>query len=163
MPTFAALALALLLAGCAGFAGRGLIPGQSTVAEVEAQMGPATELRPGSGGETVRFYSRQPNGRETYAARFGADGRLRAIEQRLTEANIARIRPGKSRAATVRDLLGPPYRVDAFERLARDIWTYKVQVGGYPPKDLFVQFSRDGIVREVLLIDDPEFSSMETP
>jgi len=158
-----ALAAALVLTGCAGYAGRGLVPGQSSAEEVETLMGPAAERRPGAGGETIRYYPRQPNGRETYAARIGPDGKLRAIEQRLTEANLARLTPGASRAGDVRDLFGPPYQVNAFERLGRDVWTYKMYGGSNLPKDLYVQMSRDGVVREVMMIDDPQFASQETP
>ena len=163
MRTLLVLAVALMLAGCASYSGRGLVPGQSSADEVEALMGPAAELRPGAGGETVRYYSRQPNGRQMYAARIGPDGKLRAIEQRLTEANLARPTLGSSRTDDVRDLFGPPYRVDTFARLAREVWTYKMYGNGYLPMDLFVQLSSDGVVREVMVIDDPQFASMETP
>jgi len=162
MKTLLALAVAVMLAGCASYAGRGLVPGQSSAEEVEALMGPAAERRPGAGGETVRYYPRQPYGREMYAARIGPDGKLRGIEQRLTEANIARLTPGASRAADVRDLFGPPYEVHAFARLARDVWTYKMYGGGNQPKDLYVQMSRDGVVREMMMIDDPQYASKET-
>src|SRR6185295_321483 len=127
------LGVAIVLAGCAGYAGRGLVPGQSSAEEVEALMGPAAERRPGAGGETVRYYSRQPNGREMYAARFGQDGKLRAIEQRLTEANLARLALGASRTDDVRNLFGPPYKVDTFARLAREVWTYKMYGDGFQP------------------------------
>ena len=161
MKSILAVAVLAVLAGCAGYAGRGLIPGQSSAEEVEAVMGPAAERRPGPGGETVRYYPRQPFGREMFAARIGQDGRLRAIEQRLTEANLARLTPGSSRADDVRDLFGPPYQMDAFPRLERDVWTYKMYGGGYLPKDLYVQLSRDGVVREVMMVDDPQYSSMD--
>ena len=78
----------LMLAGCASYSGRGLVPGVSTAAEVDAVMGPAAERRAGPNGETVLWYPRLPYGRESYAARIGADGKLIAIEQRLTEDNL---------------------------------------------------------------------------
>jgi hypothetical protein len=158
MRTFPALAAALI-AGCAGYSGVGLIPGQSSADEVEALMGPAAERRPAAGGETVRYYPRQPNGRQTYAARFGPDGKLRAIEQRLTEANVAWLAPGSSRAEDVRDLFGPPYQVNRFSRLEREVWTYKMYGVASQPKDLYVQMTSDGVVREVMIVDDPEFAS----
>jgi hypothetical protein len=154
MRFLASLAL-LLVAGCAGFSGRGLVPGQSTEQEVEALMGPATEVRKEPGGETLRYYSRQPYGREIYAARIGRDGKLAALEQRLTEDNLAKLRIGSTREENVRELLGPPYRIDEFPRLPRQVWTYKMYSGGFP-KDLYVQFSADGLVREVMMTDDPE-------
>jgi len=163
MRHFIAFGAALALAGCAGYSGHGLVPGQSTADEVEALMGPSAERRPGAGGETVRYYSRQPNGREMYAARIGPDGRLRAIEQRLTEANLARVVPGASLADDVRELLGPPYQVNTFARQAREVWTYNMYGNRSQPMNLHVQFSRDGVVREVMLLDDPQFASMDTP
>lgn len=160
MKTIAALLLLPVLAGCAGFSGRGLVAGESSAEQVEALMGPADEIRSVAGGETVRYYSRLPYGRRIYAARIGADGKLLALEQRLTEENIEKLHPGTTRQADVRTLIGPPYRVDTFPRLERIVWTYKVTIGGYSPKDLYVQFSRDGVVREVMVMDDPQYSAI---
>jgi hypothetical protein len=155
-----AFALLLLIAGCAGFSGRGLVPGQATEQQVEALMGPSADVRKQPNGDTVRFYSRQPYGREIYAARIGGDGKLVSLEQRLTEANIAKLQVG-TRAGDVRELIGPPYRVDAYPRMQREVWTYKVHSGSFP-KDLYVQLSADGLVREVMMMDDPEFSARDT-
>jgi hypothetical protein len=163
MRHFLVLGVAVLLAGCAGYAGRGLVPGQSSADEVEALMGPAAERRPGAGGETVRFYSRQPNGRQMYAARIGPDGKLLAIEQRLTEDSLGKLVRGTSRSNDVRDLLGPPYQVDTFARLAREVWSYNMYANGYKPMVLYVQFSGDGVLREVMMFDDPRHEGMETP
>ena len=54
----------------------------------------------------------------------------------------------------------PDARVDAFPRLEREVWIYKVYSGGFSPKDLYVQFSGDGIVREVIMMDDPQYSAI---
>jgi hypothetical protein len=150
-----------LIAGCASYSGRGLVPGQSTAAEIEALMGPAAERRAGAGGETVLYFPRQPNGRETFAARLGTDGRLLTIEQRLTEANLTKLRAGATRADDVRDLFGPPFEVHRFAGLQREAWTYKMYGEGYRPKDLYVQFSPDGVMREAMMVDDQRFSSQE--
>jgi len=155
MNTIIAAVCVVLLAGCASYAGRGLEPGRSSAAEVEALMGPAAAKRPGPDGETVLWFPRMPYGDGTYAARVGADGRLVAIEQRLTGENIARIERGRTTADQVLDLVGPPYRVDQFARMEREIWTYKMQVFPFP-KALFVQLSPDRVVREVYYMDDPE-------
>jgi len=148
----------LLVTGCAGYEGRGLVPGQSSASEVEALMGPAADERKAADGETVRFYPRLPYGRVTYAARIGSDGKLIAIEQRLTEEYVARLRPGSSRADDVRDVLGPPYRVDEFPRLERQVWTYPA-MGLTIEKLLIVQLSRDGVLREIFMTDDPQAMS----
>jgi hypothetical protein len=155
MRTIIAAVCGALLAGCASYSGRGLEPGQSTAAEVEALMGPAAARRPGPNGETILWFPRMPYGDGTYAARIGADGRLIGIEQRLTEENIAKIERGKTTADQVLELFGPAYRVDQFPRMQREIWTYKMQVFPFP-KALFVQFSPDHVVREAYYMDDPE-------
>src|SRR5438445_3173569 len=155
MKAMKSLALALLLAGCAGYSGRGLAPGQSSAAEVEAVMGPAAAKRAGPNGETVLWFPRMPYGDGTYAARVGADGRLIAIEQRLTEENIARIERGRTTADQVLDLVGPPYRVDPFPRMERESWTYQMQVFAFP-KAPVGHLSPDRVVREGYYVHDPE-------
>jgi len=155
----AALVL-LLLAGCAGYDGRTLVPGQSTAAEVERLMGPAADKRAGPGGETVLWFPRLPAGRVSYAARIGADGKLVAVEQRLTPQNLARLQPGVSRESDVRDLLGPPSRVDPYPRQQRDVWTYEAQ--GIEPQLMVVQLSKDGVVREAYMFNDPAFANQQS-
>jgi hypothetical protein len=150
-----AIATALSLVSCASYDGRSLIPGKSTEAEVEALMGPSADRRSGPNGETIRYYSRLPFGRVIFAARFGPDGRLKALEQRLIEDNFERLKSGVSRADDVRELLGPPYRIEQFPRMQREIWTYQWQ-GLTSDRLLLVQFSADGIVREVYKIEDPD-------
>jgi hypothetical protein len=153
--TFVAILVLLGIAACATFDGRGLTPGVSTAAEVEQVMGAPVEKRQ-VGGETWSFYPRQPFGRKTFVARHGADGRLIAIEQRLTDENIAKIVPNTTRAEQVRDLLGPPYAATHFARLDRNIWTWHMRRFGDPgiPVQLNVQMSPDGVVREVFILDE---------
>jgi len=151
----------LLLAGCAGYDGRTLVPGQSSAAEVEKIMGPAADKRAGPDGESVLWFPRLPAGRVSYAARIGKDDRLIAVEQRLTKENVERLKPGVSREADVRDLLGPPERIDAFPRQQRDAWTYQAQ--GIQPQLIVVQVSPDGVVREAYMYDDPAQSARDGP
>lgn len=156
MKTILALCLAASLAGCASFEGRGLAPGQSTAADVERIMGPAAEKRQAAGGETWHYYPRQPYGRKTFVARIAPDGRLVAIEQRLTDENVAKIIPNTTRAEQVRDLFGPPYSAGHYGRLDRNIWTWHMRRFGDPgiPVQLNVQMSPDGVVREVYILDE---------
>jgi len=149
------LGLVLLAAGCAGSNdGSGLVPGQSTSADVEKAMGPSAEKRAGPDGETVLWFPRLPYGRVSYAARIGKDDKLIAVEQRLTRENLAKLKPGAARESDVRDLLGPPNRIDPFPRLQRDAWSYQAQ--GMNPQLIVTQFSKDGVLREAFMIDDPE-------
>jgi hypothetical protein len=154
------LAALLLLAGCAGYDGRSLVPGQSTAAQVEKSMGPSKDKRVASNGETVLWFPRLPYGRVSYAARIGKDDKLIAVEQRLTRDNLAKLVPGVSREDDVRDLLGPPQRVDRFPRQERDAWCYQAQ--GIEPQVIIVQLSRDGVVREAYMINDPDYTSQQS-
>ena len=148
----------VLAAGCAGD-GRNLVPGQSTAKEVEESMGRAAEKRSGSGGETVYYYPQLPWGYASYAARIGADGRLVAVEQRLTLENINRLKAGVSRRDEVRDLLGPPYEPMKQALSGNEIWTYPMRVPGHPtPKWFLVTLAPDGVVSEAYLIDDPNYN-----
>jgi len=148
--------LLLLAAGCASYDGRGLVPGQSTVADVEALMGRADDKRPAAGGETVYYYSRLPYGNATYAARIAPDGKLIALEQRLTLENMDKLKPGVTRAEEVLDLLGPPYRPMKQASTGVEIWTYPFLVPGFRlPRWFLAHISPDGILREKNMIDDP--------
>ncbi len=147
-------AAALLLAGCASYNGRGLVGGVSTAADVEALMGKPAEQLKAADGDTIWFYSRQPSGRQMYAARIGPDGRMRSIEQTLTEQNIRNLVPGVTTIAQAREILGPPWRISRFERQQRDLWEYTMINITQWDYYLDVQFSYDGIVREVMMLKD---------
>jgi hypothetical protein len=156
MKTLIALCLAATLAACASFDGRGLMPGQSTAAEVESVMGAPAEVRKMVNGETWYYYPRQPYGRTTFVARLAPDGRLLAVEQRLTDENVAKLIPNTTRAEQVRDLFGPHWSTMQVARMDRDIWTWHMRRFGDPgiPVSLNVQLSPDGVVREVYIIDE---------
>jgi hypothetical protein len=143
-----------LFAGCASFNGSGLVPGKSTRAEVEASMGRPAEVLSRPNGDTLLYYSRLPFGREIYVATVGSDGVLRGIEQRLTRQNIAKVASG-AQAKEVRELLGPPFRVVRMTRMARDVWEYPWREIE-DRRMLWVQFSNDGQVREVIEMHDYE-------
>lgn len=137
-----------MLAACASFYGSGLTAGKSTAADVEAQLGAPDEKLESENGASVWFYPR-PSAGDTYAVRLGPDGIVRGVEQRLTEENIAKLQANASARADVRALLGPPHSTVRFDRQQRDVWGYKYQAGG-ERMVLWVQFSYDGVVREVL-------------
>ena len=75
----------------------------------------------------------------------------------LTDTDIARVHTGASRAQ-VRDLLGAPQHVETLPTIEREVWTYKALSEGVWRKDLALQFSSDGVVREILLLDDPQMN-----
>jgi hypothetical protein len=146
------IALALLLAGCASY--RDLTPGQSTLADVEAVLGRAAEQGVRPGGETWLYYPKQPFPRKVYVARLAPDGKLVAVEQRLSEEYIAKLIPNHSRKEDVRDLFGPPYESLTFPRMERETWSWHMRQFGNIPVQLNVQMSPDGVVREIYLLDE---------
>jgi hypothetical protein len=149
-----AVVLCAALGGCASYDGRGLVPGKSTAAEVEAAMGRPAEKAEGT-GESIWWYPRGPSGWHSYAVRVGADGVMRGIEQRLTSENVRRIAAGASNRKDVRELLGPPFVVSRLSLKEREVWEYQILDVDFKWK-LWVQFSGDGVVREVLQMRHPD-------
>jgi hypothetical protein len=150
-----AIAACLLAGGCASYDGRGLVAGSSSEADVERSMGRPAEKLASAAGESTWFYPHAPMGRDTYAVRIGSDGKLRAIEQRLTDANFAKLVPGGTTTREVRELLGPPNRVIRMDRQQREAWEYLYYNPIQIPFILYVQASADGVVREVFSVRDP--------
>ncbi|HVB47177.1 MAG TPA: hypothetical protein VNF69_02180 [Burkholderiales bacterium] len=148
-----AATIALLLSACASYSGSGLVPGTSSAADVEALMGTPSLRLPQPGGGSVWFYSRLPDGRDTYKVTIAPDGAMRSIEQVLTKANVARIHPDVTTMAQVRALLGPPGTVSGLTLKPRIVWEYKMRDVA-EPRILWVQFSKDDIVREVIEMHD---------
>ena len=121
-------------------------------------MGEPADTRGAAGGEMVLWYPQLPYGHASYAARIAPDGHLIAVEQRLTEANVAKVVKGLP-AVDVYDLLGPPYQPTIFSNLEREVWTYPMRQPGYLyPRWFVVHLSLDDhTVREAFLMDDPQY------
>jgi hypothetical protein len=143
---------AVLAAACAHY-GAELVPGQSSIADVERVMGVPTAVREKPDGEKILWYSKLPFGRESYAARVDPNGKLVAFEQRLTDQNISKIRRDASTADDVLDILGPPYRRSKFPRKDGEVWEYPLRTPP-EPMTLFVELSPDGVVRNVYKLHD---------
>lgn len=151
------LAAAAALAGCGTGEFRTPAPGFPS-SELESKMGPAADKRVHSDGETLYYYPRQPHGLAMFVARVDREGKVIAIEQRLTDDNVLKLVKGKTKTEDVRDLLGPPWKVWPFPRMQRDIWEYRMMIesAGWVPQGLYVQFSPDNVVREIYILSDPD-------
>jgi hypothetical protein len=150
--TFGVLAF---LAACASFDGRGLVPGKSTEAEAVALMGPTAQVLPLAGGGKALYFSRMPEGRAVFEVDVDDKGIVRSIEQKLTRQRIWQIVNGASTKDDVLKLFGPPGRQGYLTLSQREWWQYKYQ--DYQDlRILYVQFSGDGVVREVLDLRDLE-------
>jgi hypothetical protein len=121
----AAVALGAVLSGCAT---PSALPAGSTEAAVRQQLGAPTGEWPAGAGGRVLEYATGPFGKQTHLLDFGADGRLRAVEQVLTEARFAGVRVGMDQAA-LRQWLG---RASERFRVARPVpqtvWAYRYEV-----------------------------------
>lgn len=146
--------LVLLLAGCASFDGRGLVAGQSTAKDVEALMGVPAERIKLPDGDTAWYYPRQPTGRMMYAVRVSPEGVMRSREQLLTEQNIARLTREVTTREQARVIVGPPWQVSRLERQQRDVWEYAMWNVEQEEYFLYLQFSYDGILREVIMLKE---------
>ncbi len=122
------IGLALILSACAGYSGRNLKPGVSTLSEVVATMGvPAMRWKDNDGREQLA-YPRGPQGTQTFMAFIDAQGRLERIEGVLDTQHFARIEPGRSDQAAILRLLGPPQPqwTTYFERRDELVWEWLI-------------------------------------
>ena len=95
------LASLLGIAGCDVVNMQEIKPGVTTGYEVRDRMGaPNTEWRNADGTVTWE-YSRQPEGVECFMITIGSDNVVKAVEQVITPANMARIQPGGPRSRYV--------------------------------------------------------------
>jgi len=145
-------AAALVAAGCATY--KDLHPAQSTRTDVEAALGQPAEVRTRGDGETWLYYPNQPFGRKVRVARVAADGKLIAVEQRLSEEYIAKLIPNQSGRDDVLALFGQPYERLNVPRMERDMWTWHMRQYATLPATLNVQMSPDGVVREIYVLDE---------
>ena len=129
-----------------------LVPGQSTDSEVRARMGPPTDTRVDRDGDRIWEYATGPEGFFTYMVRIGADGRLKEVNQILTEEQLAKVVPGKMTKADVRQLLGRP--ADESVYFVGLTWSWRYIRGGVQPGHLVVTFNPDGTVRDTIAIID---------
>ena len=149
------IALTTLLAGCATFNGAALVPGRSAAAEAEALMGPPAQRLKLANGDSALYFSRLPYGRAMYVVTLGADGVMKSLEQRMAQATFAKVVANTWTKQEVSELLGPPGRQGRFGRQQRDWWEYRyLQAPDY--RVVWVQFSDDGVVREMLDMLDPD-------
>src|SRR5436190_1596696 len=71
-----------------------------------------------------------------------------------TVENVTHVVPNTWTKKEVRELFGPPFMVSTLPRLEREVWEYQLLEVDFKWK-LWVQFSPDGVVREVLKMRHP--------
>lgn len=71
-----------------------------------------------------------------------------------TPEQVAALAPGATTQAQVRERLGAPVRSSHLDRQQREVWDYRMYNDPMDERWLSVQFSPDGMVREVLVLKD---------
>ena len=138
----ASLAVLVAAAGCAALQQPPITVGQSEAAVVAALGPPTGRYTLPAAGQRLE-YATGPYGRTTRMVDLGADGRVIASSQVLTEANFAQVRDGMPRDEVLR-LLGRPAD-KAGEYMNRQTWSWR-----YPTNDCLwarITFEPDGRVR----------------
>lgn len=117
------LASAAVVAGCATFINPARLPPGTTTDGVRQVYGPPTGEYTIAGG-TRYEYATGPYGKFTWMVDFGADGRLREVQQVLTETRFNAVPTGID-ASVLRSTLGRPSEVWRLSWLNQDVWRYR--------------------------------------
>jgi hypothetical protein len=153
MTQIAAIAMALVLSGCAGFIRHIPSPGDP-VSVVTAKMGQPTAVYPEGAGQELEFAT-GPYGQFTWMAHIGPDGRMVSIEQVLTGEKFATIKVDKSTKADVLRTIGHPAETSRVALHDYEVWTYRYKESGVWDSVMYVHFDHNGIVRMMLNGPDP--------
>lgn len=143
---------AAILAACAGYDGRGLLPGQARLADVEQRMGPPAMRWQAPDGSRQLAYPRGPAGYHTYMVHIAPDGRLLSIENVLDNKGFAAIRAGMSKDEVLRTL-GPPDPAGTAYFARRDelVWEWRFCDAWSEPARFYVLFDgSSGKVRSTM-------------
>jgi hypothetical protein len=139
------LGAVLLLAACAHpWNSANVAPGSSRE-QVIAQAGPPTRALPLPGGGQRLQYTLQPWGRYAFMVDLDAAGRVVRSRQVLTEAEFARIEPGKWTRQDIEREFGPPAMVDRVASWNGPVMTYRWM--GQGEMFYWVYLDPQGVVR----------------
>jgi len=146
-----AVALAGLLAGCAGMPER-LAPGTPR-ADIERALGRPSAVIDLPAGTRLQ-YSRQPAGQQVHNLELDAQGRLRQVDQVMDPAWFARVEVDRWTREDVLRLFGPPALVERVALFDGDIWTYRYLEVSWQ-RQFHVHLDRSGVVRKLMHTDEP--------
>ena len=85
--------------------------------------------------------------------RIGADGKVKEVNQVLTDDQLQKIVPGKTTRAEVRQLLGRPMEEQMY--MPGMTWTWRFKRSGIQRGLLVVVFDANGAVKERIATIDP--------
>jgi hypothetical protein len=158
MKTGLTIFLALLLAACASYSGRGLKPGIDGLDDVVQLMGQPAMRWQNADGSLQLAYPRGPAGFHTYMVSIDANGKLQQIENVLDDTSFARIKPGMNKEDVLR-LIGPPYPYWTvyFERRDELAWEWRYYNAWNEPARFNVLFDNtSGTVRKTMSLTESQ-------
>lgn len=149
----AAACVAVGLAGCDYFAEKKLVAGQHTEEDVRRLMGKPEIVWEEENGARKLEYPRGPMGTQTYFVFIGPDGRYRAMERALVEANFVKVQVGMS-PDDVRRILGKQTEVTPYALAREEVWSWRYE--GDAQKTMFFNAHFDQATRRVKRISRNE-------
>jgi hypothetical protein len=147
-----AAALVLVLAACA--TPLSLKPGTS-LEEARSTLGrPTAEVKLPDGGTRLQF-SGQPNNQSVVNADFDTQGRLRIVEEMMTDESFTRVRAGKDTQADVLRDFGPPAETFHYRLSNESAFMYRYYTHGGFKAAMFIYFDPAGVVKRTETGMDP--------
>ena len=121
----AIVATAFVLSACAIDRLPALVTPGASATDVEARMGKPIAQGVLPNGERYWDYTLQPMGYHNYRVTFASDERVQAVQDLLTNQNIARVEPGMSRAQVL-DIVGPSRHSEQYANGTTSLsWRYE--------------------------------------
>lgn len=149
------LASFLALIGCDPQRIAKLEEGVSTEADVRKQFGEPVDVVVAVDGSRTLEYPRQPEGWTNYFITIGADGKMSALRQVLSEPYFAKVKAGMDEAEVAR-LLGRPAKKQSYAlKKDEEVWEWRYQAGAASNKVFSVTFDAAGQVIAAASADDP--------
>jgi hypothetical protein len=146
------IALALLLSACAS--PLALQPG-TPIDQARSTLGrPTAEVKLPDGGTRLQF-SGQPNNQSVVNADFDAQGRLRVVEEMMTDASFARVRSGKDTQADVLRDFGRPAETFHYRLSNETAFMYRYYTHGGFKAAMFIYFDPASVVKRTETGLDP--------
>lgn len=147
-----AAALTTFLVACAS--PQSLKPG-TPIAEARSTLGrPTAELKLPDGGSRLQ-YSGQPNNQSVWNVDFDAQGRLRSVEEVMTDDAFLRVRAGKDTQADVVRDFGAPAEVFHYRFSNETAFMYRYYTHGRFHAAMFIYFDPAGVVKRTETGMDP--------
>ena len=141
-----------LLSACA--TPQSLAPG-TTLDEARAKLRKPTGSYPLAGGGTRLQYSNQPFDQSVWNADFDTQGKLAGVEQMMTDAAFAGVRPGKDTQNDVLRDFGQPAYVYQYKLVDEGAWMYRYFTYGGFKAAMFIYFDPAGVVKRTETGLDP--------